>query len=157
MLDWGESATRVEGGRMEGELGMNESKPTREEIELAIWRVTGTRHASEVDRLLAMVDAYAAQPEPVKRMSAEEEEHLFDIMREIQSGLPTVDEMRADLATGDNGAAQPVVSGRPSDEGGTKPCSLCKQVKPLASFASDRTAKTGKRSRCRTCESRRKL
>lgn len=137
---------------------MDTKRPTRDEIELAIWRVTGTRHASEVDRLLALVDAYAAQPEQVTpRMSVEEEEHLFDLMREIQGGLRTHDEAQAELATPES-AAQPVATeaGKPSDEGLSKKCSLCKEIKPYSAFSSDRTAKTGKRSRCRTCESGRK-
>lgn len=132
---------------------MDTKRPTRDEIELAIWRVTGTRHASEVDRLLAMVDAYAAQPEQAQRMSVEEEEHLFSIMGQVLEEAAAAGE----LATSES-AAQPLATegGKPSDEGLSKKCSLCQEVKPYAAFSSDRTAKTGKRSRCRTCESSRK-
>lgn len=138
---------------VKGEDGAK-GRPSRDEIELKLWRVTGSQKVEEIDQLLDMVDRYAG------RLTKAE------LNQTIRSGLMSPEEMRQQVEEFEQMLAEVVAENGPKEtvdeasegsenptENPTKECSRCKKVKGYGEFGSDKTAKTGRRSRCKSCES----
>lgn len=115
-----------EGADVAGEV----TTVTREDVERAIWTLTGWRGGQEmVDQLLDVCDAYART-----------------LAQAVAGGSEA-----GTQALGGTWVWEPTKPDESQAEAGTERCTKCHQVKPLDLFGRDNARKNGLKAQCKAC------
>jgi hypothetical protein len=122
---------------------------TRSDIERALWFWSGWKADQRcVDALLEVIDRYAAGDQQTMPPSPEPEEQPAGPLTEVVvEGISTKAYRDPRGAVWVRLDTQPVPWNK--DE---RPCTLCKQTKPVLQFRKDARATNGRRAQCRECE-----
>lgn len=127
--------------------GVNGDVVTRDDVERAIWTMTGWQGGQEmVDELLTIIDGYAIG-------------HCGGELDPRTVTEVAVEPARVELPS--EGSAAPLVPLEPLDEtaldhasqtmGETKRCLKCHVVKSIEDFGIDRSNSSGRKPRCKPC------
>ncbi len=147
---------------------MAEVRTTRDDVERAIWQLTGWRgEAIVVERLLAVVDAYAldrvnvalAAVPPAEPVAAGvmpgSPTHLYGEAIPQGSGQSPRVAKQSPLP-GESGTNAVLDSVRESGSGASDDqiitCRTCQEEKPAELFSVDRSTRTGRRGSCKSCD-----
>lgn len=152
---------------------MAEVRTTRDDVERAIWQLTGWRgEAIVVERLLSVVDAYALDrvnvalasgtmplASPVIATTAGvmpgTPTHLYGETIPQGSGQSPRAPKQSPLP-GESGTNAVLDSARESGSGASDDqliiCRTCQEEKPAELFSVDRSTRTGRRGSCKSCD-----